>query len=170
MVSARPCFGLSLISTLKAQVEQSFSTSKHYGGDPRAQRSLGRVVAGVGSEFFFLSLPLMENPAGNDLGPPTLKIQRHSCKSKEPSCSTPQLWFLRSRPPPGSRSMRRERWPIEATQHEPTRALHPPRARVRASPGSTAPQTEPDSCPSAWPVPESRSCWAAPGDASWPPK
>lgn len=65
--------------------------------------------------------------------------------------------------------MRRERWPTEATQHEQTRALHSPRAQVRASPGSTAPQTEPDSCPSAWPLPESMSRWAAPGDASWPP-
>lgn len=62
------------------------------------------MVAGVGSKFFFLSLPLVENPAGNDLGPPTLKIQSHSCKSKEPSCSTPQLWFFRWPPLQGAQA------------------------------------------------------------------
>lgn len=139
MVSPKLCFGLSLISVLKAEVGQriSLAESKCHGGIHRSRGGW----EGWWWEWVMMLLPFsttMENPAGNDLGPSTLRIQGHSYKSKEPSCSTPLtvVCEIVATPTPGSRSMRKDRWPIEATTyHEEARALHSPSALVRVTPG-----------------------------------
>ena len=167
-------FGLSHFGSWESKTScwmwrwiESFSQSvKCDNGDLQIQRSPGRAGGHDSILLFFL---LVENSADIELGPPSLGIQSHFCKSEAPSTSPSFYVPWHST---GSRGMGRGWWRISGAHLEQPEAPSPSGGHEQGDRWDHSPTDRPSlmSFCLAIRVPENMSCqvhsWG-PSSAPW---